>query len=65
MPIPKRYRHSEQTLKNYFFLLLFGACVNTDAATLFIAFVDFGSLKILDAFDATLFEVCSDLAILN
>jgi hypothetical protein len=42
----------------HFFLLR--ACVRADAATLFSRFVELGSLRIFDAFDATLFDVYSD-----
>jgi hypothetical protein len=38
---------------------LFGACVNEEAATDFCDSVDFGLLRIFDAFDATDFEVRS------
>ena len=49
----------------HFFLFFFlsGACVSADAATLFWAFEDFGSRKILPAADAAFFPVCSFLAI--
>ena len=46
---------------SYFFL--FGLWVNAEPATLFSAFVDLGSLKILAALEATDFEVFSFLAI--
>ena len=49
---------------NYFFFFLSGAWVNAEAATDFCVFVDFGSLRILDALDATLFDVFSFLAII-
>ncbi len=43
---------------------LSGACVKAEPATLFAAFVAFGSRKILAAFDATRLDVFSFLAIL-
>tara|TARA_Y100000780_G_scaffold190409_1_gene178145 strand:- start:785 stop:973 length:189 start_codon:yes stop_codon:yes gene_type:complete len=42
---------------------LSGACVKADAATLFIALEDDGLFKILDALEATAFDVFSFLAI--
>ncbi len=46
-----------------YFFFLFGACVNADPATDLTAFDDFGFFNNLDAFDATLFDVFSFLAI--
>lgn len=50
-------------MENYFLprLGLFGACVNAEAATERCAGVDFGLLRILDAFVATVLLVCSFL----
>jgi hypothetical protein len=45
---------------NYFFLV----CAKSEAATLFSALVDLGLLKILEAIDATLADVCFEFATL-
>ena len=50
-------------LKKYHFFFLFGACVNAEAATDLAALDDLGLLKILEAFEATGFDVFSFLAI--
>jgi hypothetical protein len=39
------------------------ACVRAEAATLFAAFDDLGLRRTLDAFEATLLDVCSFFAI--
>jgi hypothetical protein len=45
---------------NYFFLV----CAKSEAATLFAALLDLGLLKILDAIEATFFDVCLEFGII-
>jgi len=56
--------------RNYCYLdfglvFLSGACVKADAATLLTIFGVLGLLNNFPAFDATLLDVCSFLAIMN
>jgi hypothetical protein len=55
--------HEPPVNGDYLFFLLSGACVRADPATLFCAFVDFGSRRIFAACEATFLEVLSFLAI--